>query len=402
MTNRRAHGEGSIYRLPNGNWRAVISLGSDADGKRIRKTANAPNKRQALKRLEELKDLYKNTSIEARDYTIESWCNEWLAKVAPLTAAPHTVGGYRSNLQRHVYPRLGHIGLVDLTGKQVLDFQHQLQVEGLKVASVKVARRPLTAALNVAVRFGFRDSNPVMSVPLPRDPRRGPVGTRLSKSQVDELLDAARNASPHLDLFTSLGVTRGLRRGEICGLCWDDIDFDEGEIRITHNLIESSVCGIDETPITELVLKEPKSVSSRRTLTLSADLQRAFKRVTVQQARDELASLEPWPEEGYVFTAHNGKPVWPRNLARSFRRFLKKEGLPVIGVHDLRRTFANTASQGGASIEEISEVLGHASIGITKSLYIGRVPVLATRACNAIDDYLDPASNTPRIAGSHD
>jgi len=399
MTTRRADGEGSIYQLPNGKWKVSISLGFDANGKRIRKTVTAPKKAAAAKRLTELKATYANTSIEARDYTVKSWCDEWLLKVAPSTAAPHTVGGYRSNLERHVYPRLGHIGLIDLTAKPVLDFQHQLRSSGLKVASVKVARRPLTTALNVAVRFGFRDSNPVTAVPLPRDPRSGPVGTRLSKPEVDELLAAARNASPHVELFVLLGVKRGLRRAEICGLCWNDIDYEKADIHITHNLIESSVYGIDGTPVTELLLKGPKSVTSRRTLTLSPELERAFKRVKTEQTKERLASSEPWPEGQYVFTANNGQPIWPRNLARSYRRFLKEHQLPDIGAHDLRRTFANLASHAGAPIEQISEALGHASIGITKSLYIGPVPVLATRAFNAVDEYLNPAHSTPRVAG---
>jgi integrase len=120
--------------------------------------------------------------------------------------------------------------------------------------------------------------------------------------------------------------------------------------------------------------------------------------VRTQQARDRLESSETWPDEEYVFAARNGQPIWPRNLARSFRRFLKKEGLPNIGPHDLRRTFANVASQAGAPIEQISEALGHASIGITKSLYIGQVPVLATRAFNAVDDYLNTAEQTKHIA----
>jgi integrase len=178
---------------------------------------------------------------------------------------------------------------------------------------------------------------------------------------------------------------------------WDDIDFEKREIHIAHNLIESSVYGIDGTPVTELVHKKPKSLTSQRTLTLSADLERALKRVKTQQLKDRLASDEIWPGEPYVFTARNGQPIWPRNLARSYRRFLKKNDLPAIGAHDLRRTFANLASQAGAPIEQISEALGHASIAITKSLYIGPVPVLATRAFNAVDDYLNPAYHTPRI-----
>ena len=399
MTNRRADGEGAIYRLPNGKWKAAISLGFDADGKRIRKTATAPNKRLAAKRLVELRDRYANTSIEARDYTVQTWGDEWLTKVALLTAGPHTVGGYRSNLERHVYPRLGHIGLIDLTGKHVLDFQHQLLTQGLKVASVKTARRPLTTMLNSAVRFGFRDSNPTMSVPLPRDPRRGPAGTRLGLCDIDALLEAARAASPQIDLFVHLGVTRGLRRGEICGLWWDDINYETGEIYVTHNLIESSVYGVDGTPVTELVRKDPKSVTSCRTLTLSSDIERALKRVKTQQSKDRLASDEPWPHEPYVFTARHGQPLWPRNLSRSFRRFVQKNDLPNIASHDLRRTFANAASSSGAPIEQISEALGHASIGITKSLYIGSVPVLATRAFDAVDDYLNPAQHFPKRIG---
>ena len=397
MTTKRADGEGSLYQLRDGRWVGSISLGFDPNGKRIRKTVTASKKAVAAKGLAQLKATYANTSIEARDYTVESWCNEWLQKLAPLTAAPHTVGGYRSNLQRHVYPRVGKIDLLRLSGKDVLDFQHQLLASKMKVASVKVARRPLNIALNAAIRLGLRDSNPLTAVPLPKETRSGPVGTRLTKQQAEELLAAARQGTPHVELFVLLGLTRGLRKGEICGLWWDDIDFDKKEIYVTHNLIESATYGIDGVSVTGLVRKDPKSFTSRRTLTLSVDLERAFSRVKARQARDRLKSRERWPTQPYVFTGSGGQPIWPRNMGRSYRGFLKANQLPNIGVHDLRRTFANTASQANAPIEQISEALGHASIGITKSLYIGQVPVLATRAFNAVDDYLNPAYPTPQI-----
>jgi integrase len=399
MTSRRADGEGSLYQLSNGKWKGSVSVGYTVSGKRVRKTVTAPTKKLAAKRLVELKATWVKTSVLDRDWTVQEWCDNWLEVIAPQRAAPHTVANYRSNLVRFVYPRLGAINLVRLSARHIAELQDQLVLSNLKVSSVKVARRPLSVALNEAVRRGVLNANPVQAVRLPKDTRFGPVGTRLTKSQTEAMIMASHNASPHVGLFVLLGVVRGLRRGEICGLWWDDIDYEKAEIHITHNLIESSTYGIDGTPVTELVRKDPKSFTSRRTLTLSADLERAFKRVKTQQARDRLKSPAPWPEEPYVFANRFGGPIWPTNLARSFRRFLKTNDLLDIGAHDLRRTFANTASQAGAPIEQISEALGHASIGITKSLYIGQVPVLATRAFDAVDDYLNPASNTPRIAG---
>jgi integrase len=368
-------------------------------GKRVRKTVTARTKQLAAKRLAELKATCAKSNVLDRDWTVQEWCDNWLKVIAPQRAAPHTVAGYRSNLQRFVYPQLGSIDLTRLSALHIAEFQDQLVLSQLKISSVKVARRPLAAALNEAVRRGMLNANPTQAVRLPKDTRFGPVGTRLTKPETEALIMAARHASPHVELFVLLGITRGLRRGEICGLWWDDIDFEKGKFHVTHNLIESSTYGVDGTLMTQLERKDPKSYTSRRTPELSPDLESAFKRVKTQQARDQLKSLEPWPEEQYVFADRVGQPLWPTNVARSFRRFLKKEDLLDMGTHDLRRTFANTASQAGAPIEGISEALGHSSIVITKSLYIGPVPVLATRAFNAVDDYLNPTHHTPRIAG---
>ena len=399
MTNRRASGEGSLYQRSDGRWVGAISLGIDANGKRKRKYVTASKKTLAAKKLAELKASLTITDVDDHDYTVQEWCDEWLKKISPETAAPHTVDGYRRNLVQYVYPSLGHIELGRLTAKHVMDFQYQLKISNLKPSSVKVARRPLCAALNAAVRMGLRDSNPVTAVRLPKETRVGPVGKRLNKEEVDTLIAAAHKASPHVELFVLLGVTRGLRRGEICGLWWDDVDLDNHVAHVTRNLIQSSAAGIDGIRTMELCCKEPKSFTSRRSFTIDTRLEGAFRRVKAQQNRDRLKSPEQWPKERYVFTARNGRPRWPGNVARSYRDFLKANNLPRTGVHDLRRTFANTASQADASIDQISEALGHASTAITKSLYIGQVPVLATRAFDAVDDYLNPTHSTPRIAG---
>ena len=178
------------------------------------------------------------------------------------------------------------------------------------------------------VAFGFLGSNPTKSVALPRDPN---VAQLVPGSPDHRSMTCSPQPVMRLHILSCLSCYHSrLRRGEICGLCWDDINYETREIRITHNLIESSTYGVDGTPVTELVLKEPKSVTSRRTLTLSADLERAFlQRVKSEQRLDWFASPDPWPEEG-VFTAKNGKPV-QEILVEASGRFLKKRRLAACG-----------------------------------------------------------------------
>ena len=283
---------------------------------------------------------------------MQTWGDEWLQKVAPLTAAPHTVGGYRSNLERHVYPRLGNIGLVDLTGKHVLDFQHQLLTSGLKVASVKVARRPLTTMLNVAVRFGFRDSNPTMSVPHQKDPRRGPVGTRLTKYEAGELRAAARQASSPHRSFRAIGGNQGAstRENVDCGGMTSTTTPEKFTSPQPHRIDK---VWDRRNRITELVRKEPKSVTGCREHHQHQTSNGPYNESKVHRGLTGSQAPIRVRRGNNVREAKNGT-CWPRNLARSVRRFVKARSQMLLHMI-CDWTFANHQLIWGANPKQISE-----------------------------------------------
>ena len=116
-------------------------------------------------------------------------------------------------------------------------------------------------------------------------------------------------------------------------------------------------------------------------------VKRALSRLHTEQARHRLKAGSDWNDSGYIFTNASGDPLWPSNVYRRFKQLIGRHDFPEISLHDLRRTFANLAIEGDARIEQVSEALGHSSVEVTKSVYIGSSPALARRAFEQFDGF---------------
>ena len=230
----------------------------------------------------------------------------------------------------------------------------QRQADGIQIQGLIQDR--LKRALNVAVRWGDLPRNPALLVQAPRVP---PVErVVLTVAQARQLLEAVKG--DRWEALYRVLLALGLRRGEVLGLRWQDVDLDIGMLRVTGALQR-----IDH----KLERTAPKTAKSARVLPLPATLVSALRQHQQRQASQRARKGTLWDEHGYVFPSARGTPMEPGNLNRHFAKLLKRAGLPRMRVHDLRHSCASALVAEGIHPKVISQILGHASIDITMDLY---------------------------------
>jgi integrase len=175
-------------------------------------------------------------------------------------------------------------------------------------------------------------------------------------------------------LWRVLAMT-GMRRGEACGLKWEDIDLEKARLSVRRALIPN-----DDGVITS----EPKTAKGRRQITLHAATVEAFKAQAQQQLADQDNAEVARSDSGYVFTRNDGQSLHPQSVSRAFERAIAVAKLPRIRLHDLRHTHASLALAAGINPKVVSERLGHATVSITLDTYSHAIPALQEEAAERI------------------
>jgi integrase len=201
----------------------------------------------------------------------------------------------------------------------------------------------------------------------------------LSADQSRALLDAAKRHQ--LEAFYSAALLLGLRRGEVLGLRWSDIDFERRTLQVRQTVQRIAQEG--------LVAAEPKTEKSRRTLSLPDAALRALKAQRARQATERLSAGTEWEDADLVFTSLSGTPLDPRGVDRKFKRLLAKAQLPVTTrLHDLRHSAASLLLAQGVPMRTIMELLGHSSIAMTANVYSHIAPTMLRDAADKMDAIL--------------
>lgn len=373
---RRAHGEGTVYRRPDGRWCGQLRpLGQP------RQTVYGKTQREALERLAAARKAFEGgLSPGSRSRTMSDFLRQWL-DATRSRVRPSTLEAYELNIRR-LTPHIGRIRLGDLNAAAIQATYGRLLEAGLSPRSVEQAHTVLHAALAQAARWGLVGRNPAASVAPPR-PQRHEMRTLT----VDQLLQLFEHTRGHrLHALWVLLATSGLRLGEALGLTWEDVDFDNGRLVVRRALRRQRGAG--------LVLAEPKTAKSRRTVHLASAATEALREHRRQQAQLELAS-ERWLESGLIFTSLNGGPMESGVANDVLNRALIKLGLPRIRIHDLRHTAATLLLESGAHPKVVQELLGHSTITLTLDTYSHVTPALHHDAATRMDRLLaNPGRST--------
>jgi integrase len=247
---------------------------------------------------------------------------------------------------------------------------------GLSARTVLHSHRVLNVALKDAVKWGHLVNNPASKVDPPK-PKKKEMEVWDAEA-VSRFMKAA-SPSPYYSAF-SLAVLTGMRRSELAGLKWSDIDLESKRLHITRTRQRISGLGIVEGP--------PKTHRSSRSIALSELAMKTFIRVRNKQSKTRLLLGATWPNTDYVFTYETGEPIDPETLTKEFKRIVRRNGLSHGTLHGLRHAFATALLTQNVHPAVVQSALGHSSIGITIDTYSHVIPGLEEAAARTIDQAL--------------
>ncbi len=393
---KRGNGEGSIYQMADGRWRAAVSDGYRS-GKPIRKVYTAATRSEVKDKLTRaLRDQQQGIPLAPERITVGGFLQLWLRDVAKPGVRPKTFRTYDDLVRLHIAPALGSKPLAKLTPAHIRTFltdklttpqpSRKKPKEGqppelgapLGTRTVKHILVTLHGALDVAAKDGLVPRNVAALVDPPRLARQDPRS--FTPEQARQYIDAAKG--DRLEALFTAAVSLGLRQGEILGLRWPDVDLEAGTLAVRHALQRVNK---------KLVLVEPKSTSSRRMVTLSGVLLSALGAHLTRQAEERKWAGTSWQETGHVFTSTVGTPLDARNVIRRHRAILKAAGLPPLRFHDLRHSAATLLLAQGVSPRYISDLLGHSQVSFTMQTYAHVLPHVQREVADKMDAILNPA-----------
>jgi len=359
---------------------ARVELEADPiTGKRKRTRITAKTEKE-LRRLITAAEhrVHTGTYIEPGKQSLREYLDDWLAKKgAGESIRPTTYRSYEQLIRVHILPALGNVRLQKLTAAQLESFYAERLGYGLSPRTVRYLHTILRQALQRAYELGTVPRNVATMAKPPKGSR--PAISTWDVSQLRSFLQAA-DCDGYAPIWL-LAISTGMRRGELLGLRWDDVDLAKGRIHVRRALAEIG---------SELRIQEPKTKSSRRVVPLSGHALAALKEHRSQQLQRRLRLGPLWngnsPEYGdLVFTTADGKPIAPRNLIRRFKELSTVAKLPALAFHGLRHAHATQLLRDGISAKVVSERLGHASIALTLDTYSHVLPDMQDAAVATID-----------------
>ncbi len=375
-----------IYTTKSGketiNWYVVVDLGRDTNNKRRQKWHGGfrTRKEAEMARTKIVGDLHSGAYTEPTKLTLREWVEDkWLPTVR-TQVKPSTFDSYQRNIHLHVLPTLGGRSLVDIGPGQLntlyvdlLERGRRNGPGGLSPKTVHYIHTMVHKALADAVDAGLVAANSAARAKPPRPRSAAPKELRFwTPEQLRSFLDLV--AGHRLEAAWHVSAMTGMRRGEVLGLRWADVDLNSSRIHVRQALVSVAY---------KLIVSTPKNHLAR-----VIDLAPA----TVDQIRfhrqRQIAEQEEWGDDyrdgDLVFCKENGGPIHPQTLSQAFERLVDQSDLPRIRLHGLRHTHATIALRAGVPPKVISERLGHESPAFTLKQYAHVIPGMQAEAAQTV------------------
>jgi integrase len=396
----RGNNEGSIFtrKIVKDGKGYEIFVGAVTTGydpitkKQIKKQFTGKTRAEVNKKMTEaLSKIQAGTYIKPTALTVEKWMNDWLTGRKPHITE-NTYFGYENMIKHHIVPTIGKTKLKDLTTR---DIQNLLNSKlengradgkkgGLSRRSVKYIYDTINTALQQAVNERIIPFNVADAVEIPKQVKREMI--TMTQDEITIFLDTVKNyqlnhhhSSPLFAAFY-LELSTGIRRGELLGLHWTEVNFEKKQIFIKTQLLRGK---------NGLYFQEPKTEKSKRPITLGNTAIEVLKMHQIRQ--DEIKSMlgkEVYRDNGLVFCTNEGNPIYPRNFVRHFETLLDKAGLNHYRFHDLRHTFSTIQLENGIPPKTLQEILGHSTFKTTMDTYSHVTPAMHQNAADTIDGIL--------------
>jgi integrase len=375
-------GKNGVYKR-GGVWVAVVELPKNAKTgvRRRRWSTGFPTRKEAEAERDRMRSEVRNgVDVIPKKITVAGYLTRWLTHITPRVA-PRTAQSYRGVVEGRLIPTFGATELSRLTALQISEAvalwstgpRNDGRKGALSPRSVQIALVILRMALTQAVKWNVAPRNVAEHVDTPRLEREEQA--YVSADDLDRLFIEGEKVGMFAPIAMAVGL--GLRRAELLGLQWGDVDFERRTVSIVRTL--QRIDGV-------LTTKSPKTKLSRRTLVVPAfvlDALRSHRRAQSEQ-RMRLG-LGNGGADAWVFSNAAGGPLDMDAFAKRFRRLTQRAGLPHIHLHSLRHGYAVLGLQAGIDLKTISSNLGHSSIRLTADTYSHVVSSVGEDAANRID-----------------
>jgi integrase len=374
---RRANGDGTIFKRKDGRWSAQTYVAL-INGERKRVCVTRKSREAVRVKLREISEREnRRIPYSEKDWTVAEYLDCWMRDVQSGRIRETTATTYNWVIKNHIKPTLGSHKLRNLSVYDVRRALDALKEGGCMVATVQKYLQTLSACLNCAMREELICRNVARLV---ERPKYIPKETVIWTAEQAALFLRTVKGHPQYIAFLLL-LTYGMRRGEVLGLRWRDIDFENGLIYVRQQI--GRING-------EIMARDLKTANSRRVLPLMANVHAAL---TEHAKNSGVAPSQFTPHfelstEGTVVVSEAGTPLEPRNLARCFHRLSEKAGLPRIKVHAARHTAATFLKDFNVPVKDAQLILGHANISTTLNIYQHGTPETHRAAISAVEDRL--------------
>jgi integrase len=387
-TKKRSNREGTIYYVEKQQrWRAEITWFDNAGNKR-KKSWTSQKKSEVKESLDKFKKqlLINGTEFTVENRTFRQFSEEWLRVAVKPKIKPTSYDRKIITLENQVYKYIGGVRIDKLTHSQIQNMINDLSESGLSYSTVKKAYEAVSGCMRYYRIKTLTSYNPCEGITLPELKKRESSDIKFftpeeRKSIVEE---ATRKYETGVSVYRLgwafvLLLYSGMRVGELCALTWSDIDFERKTINICKNAIE--IREVDENGKAHYVLKTQNSTKTRSGTRIIPMTEKAY------NALSELQNITGDCE--YIISSSNRERIRPTRLDRTFYQILSAIGLPKVGVHTLRHTFATMLFSNGCEVKIVSDLLGHSNTKITENIYIHLIQQQKVNAIASIDKYSD-------------
>ena len=381
---------GNIEKRGENSYRLRVSGGYTGDGKRItyKKTIQAKNKTEAQKELALfISEIETGQALSAKKMRLRDYADFWINNYAIPNLSPKTYERYKSMLKARILPYLGNMYLDKIQPMQLMYLYQELsectytrksETHKLSSKTILEHHRLLHSMLQQAVYSQMIPYNPASRVRPPK--ARKPNINFYDDVQTIALIKALEGEELKFRVIILLTIFTGLRRGEVLGLEWQDIDFKNSSVTVRQASQYVSSIGI--------YTKDPKTKTSNRIISIPESITKLLKEYQRKQLKNRLLLGDKWIETNRLFVQSNGSPMHPDTITKWFRQFLEDRNLPHITFHGLRHTHATFLISKGLDVRSVSNRLGHAQTSTTLNIYAHAFAKMDREASEKLDNLL--------------